>query len=389
MVEKAQVLLTMAHSSTFPAEIFHMVISELSRTIDRRILCPLLVVSRQFYQLIIPFLYESITLPTTLSVYACNMERFSPATTILTSSKLDQFLATISRDQTLGAHVISFINNEYGTSLRTDWGLINRALTHFSRLKRLYLLPPHDLDLTQILPHSVSLTHLLIQYLWTEAIYAFICSQPSLEHISIGRAEEKISLSTLPPAVLPNLTSLTCDGCFLSKLEGSPPIKDLSLRSPLRYIPHGSTVFEILRNVRYLSLPNYVFESFAEHCEQVEFLWISSCDDIKIGFLTRMPSRILKYLRLQPAIIEVDVGDLPWEEFPGLMVIDIDRHIFRGITRIARGTRKEDGLRIRIPHVEEFEHWYEVCMDDFDVRLEEKGDPGKWKWVHHQMASSV
>ncbi|KAJ8506966.1 hypothetical protein ONZ45_g10607 [Pleurotus djamor] len=156
--------------------------------------------------------------------------------------------------------------------------------------------------------------------------------------------------------MLPNLMSLTCDGCFLSKLEGSPPIKDLYLRCPLGYILHGPTVFEILRNVRYLSLPNDVFEHLAGNCERVEFLWIIPCDDIDNRFLARMPSRTLKYLRFELPLMKINDIELPWEEFPDLTVIDIDRHILGDTTRIVRGSHQEDGLRIRIPQVEEFEH---------------------------------
>ncbi|KAJ8474651.1 hypothetical protein ONZ45_g15873 [Pleurotus djamor] len=355
-----------------------MVITALSRSADRRILYPLLAVSHQFHQLVIPFLYESITLPPVLSAYDHYMDRFTPTTTISSQSKFDKFLATISRHQTLASHVITFINYEYGKSSIADWISIKQALARFSRLKRLLVLPHSAIegfDLARILPRPVSLTHLVFQYLWTEDVYELIRAQPSLEYISLGHAEQTVSLSTLPPAMLPNLTSLTCDGCFLSKLGESPPIKDLYLRCTSGFTPRAVMVLEILRNVRYLSLPIDIFESIAGNCERVEFLWINSCDDIDNGFLARMPSRTLKYLRLKPAMMEINGIELPWEVFPDLTVIDIDCHIFGDTTRIGRGTCQEDGRRIRIPQVEEFEHWHEVCMDSFEVPLERKGDP--------------
>ncbi|KAJ8473297.1 hypothetical protein ONZ45_g16343 [Pleurotus djamor] len=308
-----------------------MVITELSRSANRRSLYPLLFVSRQFYQLITPFLYESITLPK--------------------------------------ASFRTFINNGAGQTSRAGWVSVQQAFAHFSRLKRLHIIPPIPLDshLILALPPSISLTHLVFQNTWTDDVYALICSQPSLEYIRIGHAEQSVPTSTLPPVVLPNLTSLSCGGCFFNKLEGSPPIKDLYLVFPSIY---GQTAFEILRNVRYLSLPYEVFERVAEYCESVEFLYINSpsdVDDANNRTLTKMPSRALKYFRFEPYPLCFKPVKHSWDEFPNIAVIDTNT--YQDTTwRVFHGNSKQDGIGIHIPKPEEFERWHEICMDGSKAR---------------------
>ncbi|KAJ8506964.1 hypothetical protein ONZ45_g10618 [Pleurotus djamor] len=345
-------------SAKFPTEIFSVILTDLG-TPDRRVLTPLLVVNRQFYELVIPLLYETITLLPTLidgTVYP------RPPETAITYTQFHKFFTAISRNRSLAARIVTFITSDSRRSHQESTGLVKEAITYLTHPKRLDVSDDFVVeDPANVLSPSVSLTHLAFHGRLTEAVYELIRSQPTLQYISLQHSASTDAISALPPIALPHLISLDCREDFLLKLQTSspPPIQNLSLM-----LTHASLLpSQIIRNARTLCLwcPNY--EQVTPWFEHVECLHIASVD---INVILSIPSRDLRYLRFE-------VKDILWKDvtrlfaaFPALKVVDIDvQALFIGLDdtsyRVVRGSRKY--RQIRIPPTREFDHWHEVCMD--------------------------
>ncbi|KAJ8506965.1 hypothetical protein ONZ45_g10614 [Pleurotus djamor] len=348
-------------SSIFPTEIYFLIIDQLGLP-HRRDLAPFLVVCRQFHDIIIPLLYESITLPPSNQF---DLTRFGPATIMPTRSSFNKFLSTISRNPALAAHVISFINYGRGVSSIVEESAINQAITYLTHLKCLYFDSPFSI--TDFLPQTVALTHFVFKASWTRFVYQLIRSQPSIQYLTLGPASFMLSLSLFPTIALPNLTSLTCRPDFLSKIEGLPPIKHLVIETAREILapdrPRPRLPVEIIRGVKSLSATFPTLVEVASYCESLEFLWVVTPGDIDNTLLTRIPSRSLKYLHYTPNKFSLDNRTLFFETFPHLMFFDMDDHVLGVIARVLRFPEKPNEVRIaRIPSADQFEHWHELSL---------------------------
>ncbi|KAJ8489517.1 hypothetical protein ONZ45_g13559 [Pleurotus djamor] len=302
--------------------------------LDRRLLERQL--HRQFHALIIPLLYESITLPSHMMEY--RVHTFGPETTIPTPAHFSKFVTTICHNPALAAHIVSFINDDTSDSSLIDWVLLVRAVTQLTHLKKLYISNMVAAENMSLLPPSASLTHLFLGGLLSSTAYKFVCSQPSLQYVNLGPASEEGALDELPSIALPNLVTLECHEDFFAKLDGSspPPMENLCIRSVRTAPPVEGMQSRVVRNVRTLSLSCRTFKKNVSWCERVEFLSITS-ESVDIDTILLIPSPALKYLRTANFILSLEDVDRLFAAFPNLRVVDIEFH-YLDMRRFTRGS---------------------------------------------------
>lgn len=190
----------------------------------------------------------------------------------------NQLHNVLTRNSTISTHVHTLILHGTLYSSVHEWDSIRNILPLLTCLNRLYLIPPTvPIFLDKLLPRPVQLTHLAFLSEWDKPLYEFIRNQPTLEYLAIGGVSyETVPLvPSLPPIYLPKLRVLDCSQCFFNRLDVSTPLEHLCIGATDDSIDKGPTPIEVLRNLKSLNCPSFMFGDLSRYCERIQFLWLT------------------------------------------------------------------------------------------------------------------
>ncbi|KAJ8506973.1 hypothetical protein ONZ45_g10619 [Pleurotus djamor] len=339
----------------------------------RNALLPVLLVCRNFHDIVVPLLYESISTMHSFNFWPPS-ELAQPSTYVFPKrDHFKQLLEALTRNPALATHIETFIYHGTLYARIHEWESIREILPLLPRLRRLSLIPPVEprapLTVNSVFP-TIRLTHLAFLNEWDKRVYNFIRSQPSLEYLALGgiSVEATPLVPSLPTIQLPNLRNLDSRHCFFNRLDVTTPLEHLSIAATDDSVDNGKTPYELLRNVKSFICPAFMLAEFGPYCYRVEFLWVTVFSDIKIDDILSMSSRSLKYLRYPPSKHERTDCQKLFDAFPDLVIIDILLKV-EGTSRYVRGSVEPVDAQL-IGEVE-FQNWHELLLDDIEAQEEE------------------
>ncbi|KAJ8509260.1 hypothetical protein ONZ45_g8554 [Pleurotus djamor] len=325
--------------SKLPTELIAKIISHFDS--DRSALRPLLLVSWTTYHLAVTALYESIAIALNLTRIPC----LDIPTVVIDRSRVPQLLRTFETQEPPGRRLgdststllllagqhDSLLFNKTASALLRNVGSL---LHHFVNLKQLYIssLRRHDIDLRQIIPPSICLTHLTILSADYDEIIGVLQSHPSLQVVCVKPLTSH-QCKNKDALMLPHLTSfsgpMSMWDClspeispiqFLNTQITRPPPLDhpllptiTNLTVVFTYDMHTLAILYQLKRVQYLRISiGYMSGRIEEFIENVK----------------RIPSSSFKYLAvtIQEQSTTESIHSASTSLFaaiPSLLVIDI------------------------------------------------------------------
>ncbi|KAJ8507944.1 hypothetical protein ONZ45_g9745 [Pleurotus djamor] len=338
---------------------------------DRNLLLPLLLVSRRFYEITAPLLYESVSAAFPNSSY--RPRPYDTPLTTVTPECFTRLHQSIIQNPPLATYISTLISHGRIHHSDQDWESFRSISSSAIHLRRLHVWASFDQSLSvKLLPPSVRLTHLFLKNAWDEATFDFIQSQPSLEYLTLGAIAYNMeeASSSFRGITLPNLKILDCDAYFFNKLEAPPLLKHLTLSYGVLEPPQFAPFRSIQSFMGYADL----WRQCAPFCEVVEYVWVLSMHDSFIEDTLSVSSRQIKYLYHVPIDIDdVDCSVL-FAAFPDLAVVDLDGAELGGF-RYRRGCPEAEEIDIVRFDKVDFRHWCELVVDvvEEETRKNENG----------------
>ncbi|KAJ8506968.1 hypothetical protein ONZ45_g10606 [Pleurotus djamor] len=215
-----------------------------------------------------------------------------------------------------------------------EWRVIKELICSLPRLRRLSV--PHQ---PPPIPQTICLTHLVIRSDCTVETYKLISLQPNLRYLRLGRISSDTVLEHLPKVHIPQLNVLDCSVHFLNKLDGSPPIEDLTLsitpndrRGNVQIIP-----IHIIRRIRSLKCSLHVLEKLVSYCDGLEYLWTIRTHTFKP--ILSISSSALRYICLEYRHLNFSYDPSIFDRFPALAIIDFGGAMsdYPRVRRLIRG----------------------------------------------------
>ncbi|KAJ8507275.1 hypothetical protein ONZ45_g10350 [Pleurotus djamor] len=357
-----------------PPEILSMIITDYTNSLeDRRPIRHLLLVSRSFYSIYTPILYESLYLTESSKI---NIEKHDPST-ILTPPRLSHLHVVLLGNTSLSklVHTFSFSDNVQQNLVQSDlvtFKAIFSSLTNLTRLciPPLMAAPSRPLE---ALPETTQLSHLTCgSPYFPSFLDHFLPTQPSLRYLSCAQLhfDDHRHVFSRRFCGLPNLHTIHCDGAAFGRIRLTqyPAIEHVVMNSSAMLWPiDNGDMLRRLRTFHFSCYPNERLFELMRNLERVEFLGIELlgkvavirlqlAEDFALRGLLDVPSKDLKYISLRSTQLYEDVvtAERLFDAHRNLRIVDI-----RPITPEASEIEFKFIVdRVSQPKV--FESWWEV-----------------------------
>ncbi|KAJ8502981.1 hypothetical protein ONZ45_g11261 [Pleurotus djamor] len=321
---------------SFPPEIFQLIVAQVGLH-DRSLLHPLLFVSKEFYSITVPLLYESI-------VVAPVPESLVPSTEVtpldipaisIHPHQLSALQATLNDPKTrrfgewTKAYALHdamwFLPVEIADDILESFrNILSLHLVNVQRLS-ISVVRIQSVDLRLFIPQSLALTHLTIEANSLPQIAEVLQHQPSLRVVYVKVFN--FDMSALEELDLPNLHTLSGPAEMFESISKSP-VENLD---GLVYLP-PPPLDDFYVNIRILKLSSPNFEHLLcifPHLKRVEYLSIVLVileeEERFVEGLLEIPSPSLRYLSFCSADPHTAIVERSFAKWTSLQVVDLMR----------------------------------------------------------------
>ncbi|KAJ8509282.1 hypothetical protein ONZ45_g8536 [Pleurotus djamor] len=374
-----------AATTPLPVELFVKIIEQHALPY-RNNLIPLLIVSRTFYEILIPTIYESIRIDDDAQHYRAHQSE-AQSSTYISCDRVHRLHSSVEKNRLLASYIKSLVQ------ITLDADPINHLyhiLPHLLNLKRLHLESGLDRDI-QSIPSSVQLTHFSCsdtQWYTPSTFQSFLHSQrSSLRFLSV-ESERLQNMEDLLPPSLENLS--TFKSAFpdsWDKIAKIAPIKHLSARAfELPWVRDPQCVFSNLVSLRLSQVyERDVIDQLGPYLCSLRWLHLSCLEDVNdineqfdIANFMNISSADMTYIHFtrnkfgsEPAYNPEELRSL-FEKYPLLVAVDICYQLERYMTDTptTRYSRAGGGItckEVSVPPPRTFDVWCELLREELDL----------------------
>ncbi|KAJ8516987.1 hypothetical protein ONZ45_g5745 [Pleurotus djamor] len=378
-----------------PPEIIDLIITDYTNALeDRRPIRHLLLVSRLFYSIYAPVLYESLYLTDSDE----DVPREHAPCTILTPHHLSELQVALSAKMGLPKLIQKFsVREEFQKELTPpECAALELIFASLTSLTRLYIpsIPGPPSSPPRPIPKTTELSHLTYASRWMKSpITTFLETQRSLQYLSCVHLNWDDFCSIFSPRFsgLPNLHTLECSQdtfCRVSLAE-FPALEHVIVQMSTRLFPVTNQDFlPRLRTLYITCKPSENLFELLRSLERIEYLFTGLRNVAVIEYnplpaLLDIPSKELKYIYLRPIRFYDDslIVHRLFNAHTNLVIVDVcstrpDPCVTESILIVTRyvrlgqsGEGKGFGVlkKFSVPQPKVFESWWEVAEIQDDV----------------------
>ncbi|KAJ8495771.1 hypothetical protein ONZ45_g12729 [Pleurotus djamor] len=372
-------------TTPLPVELVVKIIEQYASSY-RNTLIPLLIVSRTFYEILIPAIYESIQIDDDAQHYRAHQSE-AQFSTYIPCDRVHRLHSSVEKNRLLASYIKSLVQ------ITLDADPINHLyhiLPHLLNLKRLHLESGLDRDI-QSIPSSVQLTHFSCsdtQWYTPSTFQSFLHSQrSSLRFLCIksGRLQEMDDL--LPPSLEKLSTFKTAFPDSWDKIAKIAPIKHLSARAfELPWVRGPQCVFSNLVSLRLSQVyERDVIDQLGPYLCSLRWLHLSCLEDVNgineqfdVENFMNISSPFMTYIHFirntfgsEPAYNPEELRPL-FDRYHSLVAVDICYQLERYMTDTptTRYSRRGGGITCKAVVVSPpstFEVWCQLLREELDL----------------------